>query len=135
MSATALQVVDENYRRNPRRKQKVNEKRIRGLLQQFRTRVLRLNFSVIKKEDLNGFVVVERKGDYFIFIPERKKEEVLSHIPCMEVPIRFSAMRSAGMTLDFVFSNRLNDAFTVVYCWQEVSTVVSANWLFEHMGD
>ncbi len=104
--------------------------------QRLRQRSIRLRsatISALKREDLNRVVLVPRKHDPLLIFPVGRSDLVRG-LRRIEIPIRFSALRLAGFTLDFMFERRMIDSCVIMYCQEEIAVVVSASRLMEHLG-
>lgn len=129
--AAALRLVANNNRQTP---EKLTQEQVRRSLKSYGVRVRAARLSTIEREQLGKDVVfVPRSGDPLLIIPISTVTRLVGNPLGRQAPIRFTAMKAAGITIDALFALHRLDALVVEYCREEIGILVHAGQFLERL--
>ncbi len=110
----------------------VSKKQLQKILKEYGVRIQESRLSNLESSMLSKTAVyVARKQSSFLILPMERSGNLLRGLRRREVPIRFTALRAAGIMIDAIFELRLLDSLVVMYCGEEVAVVVSPDRFVE----
>ncbi len=131
MPSQALRLVVTDHRQPPK---KLTEEQVRRRLKSYGIRVRSARLSTIEREDIGkDAVFIPRTGDPLLILPMSTAARLVGTTSRREAPIRFTAMKAAGITIDALFVLRMLDALVVEYCREEIAVLVHAGQFLERL--
>lgn len=129
-SQASLRLVVADHRQPPK---KLTDEQVRRRLKSYGVRIRKARLSIVEREDIGKDVVfVPRSGEPLLILPVSQPFTRLAGITTNRVaPIRFTAMKAAGITIDTLFARRILDALVVEYCREEIGILVHAGQFLE----
>lgn len=130
MPATAIRMAVNNNR-----PERLTKKRLQEKLRHYEVgRIHTVSLSGLQMEDLRKVLFVRRRNDPILIFPIRKAQKLFPGLRRKEAPLRMTALRSMGITLDSSFDDKFIDTYVVRYCEDDRAVLVAASRLLEHLG-